>query len=127
VDDRDVKKFVELHDFSEGERYYIGAFLVGAYQETLGDLHNLFGDTNVVHVSIAEDEKGYSLEHVVEGDRVSEVLSYVEYDRADLIRRVRQAAERAVRAGKMTFEQSAHFMRRYEEGLAGYTYLEDIE
>ena len=126
IDLRDVKKTLRLHA-PDGKPYFLAAFLVGAYQETLGDLHNLFGDTNVVHVSIAEGSKGYSLEHVVEGDRVSEVLSYVEYDRADLIRRVRQAAERAVRAGKMTFEQSAAFMRRYEDGLAGYTYLEDIE
>ena len=126
IDLRDVKKTLRLHP-PNGQPYFLAAFLVGAYQETLGDLHNLFGDTNVVHVSIAEGSKSYSLEHVVEGDRVSEVLSYVEYDRADLIRRVRQAAERAVRAGRMTFEQSAAFMRRYEEGLAGYTYLEDME
>jgi len=126
IDLRDVKKTLRLHA-PDGRPYFLGAFLVGAYQETLGDLHNLFGDTNVVHVSIDEDSSMYSLEHVVEGDRVSEVLSYVEYDRADLIKRIRQSAERAVRSGRMSFEQSAAFMRRYEEGLAGYTYLEDIE
>lgn len=126
IDLRDVKKTLRLHA-PDGKPYFLGAFLVGAYQETLGDLHNLFGDTNVVHVSIDEDSSMYSLEHVVEGDRVSEVLSYVEYDRADLIKRIRQSAERAVRSGRMSFEQSAAFMRRYEEGLAGYTYLEDIE
>jgi arginine decarboxylase len=126
IDLRDVKRTLRLH-VPDGKPYFLAAFLVGAYQETLGDLHNLFGDTNVVHVSIPEGSSMYSLEHVVEGDRVSEVLSYVEYDRADLIRRIRQAAERSVRAGRMTFEQSAAFMRRYEEGLAGYTYLEDIE
>lgn len=126
IDLRDVKKTLRLHA-PDGKPYFLAAFLVGAYQETLGDLHNLFGDTNVVHVSIEEDSSMYSLEHVVEGDRVSEVLSYVEYDRADLIKRIRQSAERAVRSGRMSFEQSATFMRRYEEGLAGYTYLEDIE
>jgi arginine decarboxylase len=126
IDLRDVKKTLRLHA-PDGRPYFLGAFLVGAYQETLGDLHNLFGDTNVVHVSIDEDSAMYSLEHVVEGDRVSEVLSYVEYDRADLIKRIRQSAERAVRSGRMSFEQSAAFMRRYEEGLAGYTYLEDID
>jgi arginine decarboxylase len=126
IDLRDVKRTLRLHA-PDGRPYFLGAFLVGAYQETLGDLHNLFGDTNVVHVSIDEDSSMYSLEHVVEGDRVSEVLSYVEYDRADLIKRIRQSAERAVRSGRMSFEQSATFMRRYEEGLAGYTYLEDIE
>jgi arginine decarboxylase len=125
IDLRDVKSTLPLHAMN-GKPYYLGAFLVGAYQETLGDLHNLFGDTNVVHVSSAEGG-GYRLEHVVEGDRVSDVLSYVEYDRAELVRRVRQAAERAVRAGRFTFEQSASFMRSYEEGLSGYTYLEDID
>ena len=123
IDLRDVKDSLRLHEMN-GQPYYMGAFLVGAYQETLGDLHNLFGDTNAVHVSIAE-AGGYHLEHVVEGDRVSEVLSYVEYDRSELLRRVRQAAERAVRAGRLSLEQSAAFMRAYEEGLSGYTYLED--
>ncbi len=126
IDLRDVKPTLRLHAMN-GEPYFLGAFLVGAYQETLGDLHNLFGDTNVVHVALPEGGRGYQLEHVVEGDRVGEVLEYVEYDRAELVRRVRQAAERAVRAGRMSFEQSAAFMRRYEEGLAGYTYLEDID
>jgi len=125
IDLRDVKKTLRVHA-ANGTPYFMAAFLVGAYQETLGDLHNLFGDTNVVHVSIPQDSEQYALEHVVEGDRVSEVLSYVEYDRADLIKRIRQSAERALRAGRLTFEQSAAFMRRYEEGLAGYTYLEDL-
>jgi len=126
IDLRDVKPTLRLHAMN-GQPYFLAAFLVGAYQETLGDLHNLFGDTNVVHVSLPKTGTGYQLEHLVEGDRVGEVLEYVEYDRSDLIRRVRQAAERAVRAGRLTFEQSAAFMRRYEEGLAGYTYLEDID
>lgn len=123
IDLRDVNDSLRVHALNE-QPYYLGAFLVGAYQETLGDLHNLFGDTNAVHVSLAE-VGGYQLDHVVEGDRVSEVLSYVEYDRAELVRRVRHSAERAVRAGRFTLEQSAAFMRAYEEGLAGYTYLED--
>lgn len=124
IDLRDVKPTLRLHP-TNGQPYFLGAFLVGAYQETLGDLHNLFGDTNVVHVALPESGKGYRLEHVVEGDRVSDVLSYVEYDRNELVRRVRQTAEAAVRSGRITFEESAAFMRRYEEGLAGYTYLED--
>jgi arginine decarboxylase len=131
IDLRDVKPTLRLHPMN-GQPYFLGAFLVGAYQETLGDLHNLFGDTNVVHVSLPDSPSdapgnGYRLEHVVEGDRVSDVLSYVEYDKNELVRRVRQAAERAVRAGRLTFEQSATFMRRYEQGLSGYTYLEDID
>ncbi|MFZ9886888.1 MAG: biosynthetic arginine decarboxylase [Myxococcota bacterium] len=125
IDLRDVRNTLKLHP-PDGKPYYLGAFLVGAYQETLGDLHNLFGDTNAVHVSL-QPYGGYALEHVVEGDRVSEVLSYVEYDRSELVRRVRQATERAVRAGKFTLEQAAAFMKSYEEGLAGYTYLEDID
>lgn len=126
IDLRDVKPTLRLHAMN-GQPYFLGAFLVGAYQETLGDLHNLFGDTNVVHVTLPDSGPGYRLEHLVEGDRVSEVLEYVEYDRADLIRRVRQAAERAVRAGLLSFEESASFMRSYEDGLGGYTYLEDID
>lgn len=122
IDLKDVKRTLRLHKLKEDQSYYLGAFLVGAYQETLGDLHNLFGDTNAVHVSLGEDGK-YQLEHVVVGDTVSEVLSYVEYDRIDLVRRVRDTAELAVRRGEMTFEQSAELMKRYEDGLSGYTYL----
>lgn len=122
IDLKDVKRTLRLHKLREYQPYYLGAFLVGAYQETLGDLHNLFGDTNAVHVTLGEDGK-YQLEHVVVGDTVSEVLSYVEYDRIDLVRRVRDTAELAVRCGEMTFEQSAELMKRYEDGLSGYTYL----
>ncbi len=125
IDLRDVKDTLRLHK-PNGSPYYLAAFLVGAYQEILGDLHNLFGDTNAVHVTLAKDG-GYRLDHVVQGDTVSEVLGYVEYDRLDLIRRVRNASEKAVRDGHMTFEESAKFMRHYEDGLAGYTYLEDID
>lgn len=122
IDLRDVKRTLRLHKIKDNEPYYLGAFLVGAYQETLGDLHNLFGDTNAVHVSMGDDGR-YLLEHVVVGDTVSEVLSYVEYDRIDLLRRVRESAELAVRRGEMSFEQSAELMKRYEDGLSGYTYL----
>lgn len=122
IDLRDVKRTLRLHKLKSDEPYYLGAFLVGAYQETLGDLHNLFGDTNAVHVSLGDDGH-YLLEHVVVGDTVSEVLSYVEYDRIDLVRKVRDSAELAVRRGELTFEQSAELMKRYEDGLSGYTYL----
>ena len=125
IDLRDVRDTIRLHA-PNGKPYYLGAFLVGAYQEILGDMHNLFGDTNAVHVSM--DELGnYSLEHLVEGDTVAEVLAYVEYDRSELLRRVRKAAEGAVRAGRFSLEQLGSFMKRYEEGLSGYTYLEDID
>lgn len=125
IDLRDVRDTIRLHA-PNGKPYYLGAFLVGAYQEILGDLHNLFGDTNAVHVSL--DASGnYQLEHLVEGDTVSEVLGYVEYDRAELLRRVRKSAEAAVRRGRFSPEHFAQFMKRYEEGLSGYTYLEDID
>ncbi|MES1241908.1 MAG: biosynthetic arginine decarboxylase [Acidobacteriota bacterium] len=122
IDRRDVKDVLELHDF-RNEPYYLGAFLVGAYQEILGDLHNLFGDTNTVHVSL-NDEGGYRIDGVVAGDTVTDVLRYVRYSRDGLVDRVRQAAEAALRAKRMTIEESRHLLRRYEDGLSGYTYLE---
>ena len=123
IDRRDVKDVLELHDFHSGQPYYLGIFLVGAYQEILGDLHNLFGDTNTVHVSLDKDED-YKIEGVVSGDTVSDVLRYVRYNREDLVARVRRAAELALRAKRITLEESRLLLRRYEEGLSGYTYLE---
>jgi arginine decarboxylase len=123
IDRRDVKHVLELHPPQPGVPYYLGAFLVGAYQEILGDLHNLFGDTNTVHVSL-DAEEGYKIEGVVSGDTVTDVLRYVRYTKGDLVARVRQAAEQALRAKRMTLEESRLLVRRYEEGLSGYTYLE---
>jgi arginine decarboxylase len=123
IDRRDVKSVLELHPLQGDAPYYLGAFLVGAYQEILGDLHNLFGDTNTVHVSL-DAEEGYSIDGVVAGDSVEQVLRYVRYNRGDLVARVRQAAEAAMRAKRMTLEESRLLVRRYEEGLSGYTYLE---
>jgi arginine decarboxylase len=122
IDRRDVKNVLELHPIN-GEPYYLGVFLVGAYQEILGDLHNLFGDTNTVHVAL-DPEEGYRIEDVVTGDTVADVLRYVRYNRIDLVAKVRQAAELALRAKRMTLEESRLLLRRYEEGLSGYTYLE---
>ncbi len=122
IDLRDVKSSLELHPY-DGKEYLMGVFMVGAYQEILGDLHNLFGDTNAIHVRVEND--GYRIDHVVEGDSVTEVLGYVQYDRADLVRRVRRASEEALRARAITFEESALLLRRFEEGLSGYTYLEE--
>jgi arginine decarboxylase len=125
IDRRDVKDVLELHPLNggPGSHYYLGVFLVGAYQEILGDLHNLFGDTNTVHVSLHGDE-GYQIDGVVSGDTVTDVLRYVRYSRDHLVAKVRQSAEAALRAKKMTIEESRHLLRRYEEGLSGYTYLE---
>jgi arginine decarboxylase len=122
IDLRDVRSALELHAPS-GRPYYVGAFLVGAYQETLGELHNLFGDTDAVHVHLFEDGS-YGVEHVVEGDSVEDVLSYVQYDRRLLNERVRRAVETALRKGEITLEESALLRRRYGQGLSGYTYLE---
>jgi arginine decarboxylase len=119
---RDVKDVLELH-VPNGEEYYLGIFLVGAYQEILGDLHNLFGDTNDVQVRIAEGG-GYLIESVLPGDTVTEVLTYVSYNRDELVARVRRSVEVALRSGRITFEESRHILRTYEEGLSGYTYLE---
>jgi arginine decarboxylase len=123
IDLHDVKHVLELHPYVSGQEYYIGMFLVGAYQEILGDLHNLFGDTNTVHVGLAEGG-GYFIEHVVEGDKVVDVLKYVQYDKDDLIARVRRNVENALRNKRMTFEESRLFLKMYDEGLSGYTYLE---
>jgi arginine decarboxylase len=120
IDLRDVKHFLELHPLN-GEPYYVASFLVGAYQEILGDLHNLFGDTDAVHVKLDGDH--YRVEHVVEGDSVAEVLSYVQYSKDDLISRVRRAMEAALLEKRLTPAESGRLMRRYEEGLEGYTYL----
>jgi arginine decarboxylase len=125
IDRRDVKDVLELHPFQQGKPYYLGAFLVGAYQEILGDLHNLFGDTNTVHVSLdPDDDEEYKIDGVVSGDTVTDVLRYVRYNRDDLVARVRRAAERALRAKRLTLEESRQLVRTYEEGLSGYTYLE---
>ena len=121
IDLRDVRSVLELHA-PDAKPYYIGVFLVGAYQETLGEVHNLFGDTDTVHVYV-EDDGHYRIEHVVEGDSVQEVLSYVQYDRRALSERVRRAVETALRDGDITLEESALLRRRYEQGLSGYTYL----
>jgi arginine decarboxylase len=110
----------------DGRRYYIGIFLLGAYQEILGDLHNLFGDTNAVHVEIDSDGRAV-LEDVVEHDTVTEVLAYVGFERRDLRARVRRAVERALAAGTLSLAESRLFLRDYENALAGTTYLEDTE
>ncbi len=124
IDPRDVAQVVSLHDPEQsGKPYYVGVFLVGAYQEVLGDLHNLFGDTNVVHVRMGEDGEP-DLYKVVEGDSVREVLSYVQYDPEDLVARVRNAAEGAIREGRIRRVDVQELLRRYKGTLERQTYLE---
>ncbi|SFI96271.1 biosynthetic arginine decarboxylase [Planctomicrobium piriforme] len=121
IDRRDVKKTLMLHDY-QNEPYYLGAFLIGAYQEILGDLHNLFGDTNTVHVDIKDGE--VVLETIIKGETIYEVLDYVQYKGKDLMDRVQVHVENAVRQGRIDNVQAGHFVRTYEESLMGYTYLE---
>ncbi|MFN0063156.1 MAG: biosynthetic arginine decarboxylase [Myxococcaceae bacterium] len=122
IDRRDVKDVLELHSLNDDD-YYLGIFLVGAYQEILGDLHNLFGDTHAVQVSLAPNG-GYLIDNVVSGDTVTEVLNYVSYNRDDLVARMRKFTETALRSGRITLDESRQLLRAYEDGLAGYTYLE---
>jgi len=122
VDRRDVKKTLPLHAIN-GDSYYLGVFLVGAYQEILGDLHNLFGDTHAVHVSL-DEQGGAKLDALVKGDTVREVLNYVEFDPEVLLGKMRTDVETAVREGRIDNEGAGRLLRFYEDGLHGYTYLE---
>ena len=123
IDLRDVRNTLELHAYND-QPYYLGAFLLGAYQEILGDLHNLFGDTNAVHVSLEEDGTP-NVDTVIKGDTVTEVLNYVQYSAEKLTDRMRKDVEKAVRHGRITVAESRQFLKFYESGLEGYTYLEE--
>ncbi len=123
IDRRDVKKTLPLHPLND-EPYLLAVFLIGAYQEILGDLHNLFGDTHAVHVSLNE-KQDVVLDAVIKGDTVKEVLDYVEFDVEHLIGKMRMDVEWAVRDGRLDYLESGRLLRFYEEGLHGYTYLED--
>jgi arginine decarboxylase len=120
---RDVKRTLEVHELKADEKYYLAVFLVGAYQETLGDLHNLFGDTHVVHVRL-HDEGGWWIEEIVKGDTANKVLEYMEYDVAELYPALARDCERAIRDGRMTLAESQALKRFYERELDGYAYLE---
>ena len=119
----DAAPVLPVHTLRDGEPYYLGVFLVGAYQETLGDFHNLFGDINFVHVRVDDDGR-WSIEELVEGDSVAEVLGYLEYDPRRLLQAIRRDAERAVLADTMTVAEARELVESYESGLKGSTYLE---
>ena len=121
IDHRDVKDVLELHRWN-GEPYYIGMFLIGAYQEILGDLHNLFGDTDAAHV-VLNDDGTYRIEHVVGGDQVADVLRYVQYDAKSLLGRLQQSIAKAEDRGDIGAEQSKRLYECFERGLRDYTYL----
>ena len=122
IDRSGAKSVLELHPFTGGD-YYLAAFLVGAYQEILGDMHNLFGDTNAVHVAL-DDDGEVSISEVIKGDTVREVLHYVQFSADELMRAMRKRVERAWREKQISLEESRVLLRFYESGLAGYTYLE---
>ncbi len=114
--------YLPLHPIHESEHYYIGVFLVGAYQEILGNMHNLFGDTNAVHITV--DEDGYSIDKTIDGETVADVLEYVQYDPKRLVRRLETWVSKAVKEGRITTEEGKEFISNYRSGLYGYTYLE---
>jgi arginine decarboxylase len=111
-----------VHPLNKKEPYYIGVFLVGAYQEILGDLHNLFGDTNAVHISVTKD--GYQIEQMIDGETVADVLEYVEHSPKKLVRTVETWVTSAMKEGKISVEEGREFLSNYRSGLYGYTYLE---
>ncbi len=120
---KDISSVLSFHELKDDEDYYLGFFLVGAYQETLGDLHNLFGDTNVVSIRILEDG-GFDIVREIEGDTIADVLSYVEYEPKALLEKFRQKAETAVKAGLITAKERRTMVTGYETSLRGYTYFE---
>ena len=111
-----------VHTLKPGEPYYLAVFLVGAYQEILGDMHNLFGDTNAVHITV--NEKGYSIDKTIDGETVAEVLEYVQYEPKKLVRRLEVWVSRSIQEGKISLEEGKEFLNNYRSGLYGYTYLE---
>ncbi len=123
IDKQGVRRALELHPIRENEDYYLGVFLVGAYQETLGDLHNLLGDTNVVSIRVHEDGS-HSIVKEIEGDTVADVLSYVEYDPKSMAKQLRATAEQAIREKLITPRERREIMNMYEDGLRGYPYFE---
>ena len=120
---KETKRTLEVHELRPHEDYYLATFLVGAYQETLGDLHNLFGDTHVVHIRLLE-EGGWWIEETVKGDTALQVLSYMEYDTDELYPKLARDCERAVRENRLTVQESQRLKRFYEAELQGYAYLE---
>ncbi len=119
---RNFSYHLPVHPLKSKEPYYLGVFLVGAYQEILGDLHNLFGDTNAVHVTV--DEDGYKIDQIIDGETVAEVLDYVQYNSKKLVRTVETWVTTSVKAGIITLEEGKEFLSNYRSGLYGYTYLE---
>jgi len=122
ISTRNFSYYLPVHGIKPKESYYLGVFLVGAYQEILGDLHNLFGDTNAVHVSVTDT--GYEIDQIIDGETVAEVLDYVQYNAKKLVRTVETWVTSAVKSEIITAEEGKEFLSTYRSGLYGYTYLE---
>ena len=122
ISTRNVSHYLPVHSLKKTEPYYLAVFLVGAYQEILGDMHNLFGDTHAVHVAV--NEKGYSIEQIIDGETVAEVLDYVQYNPKKLVRTLETWVTKSVKEGKISLEEGKEFLSNYRSGLYGYTYLE---
>ena len=119
---RNVVNNLPVHNLKKNEPYYVAVFLVGAYQEILGDMHNLFGDTNAIHVSVGD--KGYTIEQIIDGETVAEVLDYVQYNPKKLVRTLETWVTKSVKEGRISLDEGKEFLSNYRSGLYGYTYLE---
>ena len=117
-----ISHVLPLHQLNKEEPYYIGVFLVGAYQEILGDMHNLFGDTNAAHISVKDGK--YNIDQIFDGETVEEVLDYVQYNPKKLVRQLEQWVTKSIKNGKISLEEGKEFLSNYRSGLYGYTYLE---
>ena len=122
VTSRTISQSLPIHSIKQKEPYYLGVFLVGAYQEILGDMHNLFGDTSAVHITV--DKDGYSIDQVIDGETVADVLDYVQYSPKRLVRTLETWVTRSLKEGKISVEEGKEFLSTYRSGLYGYTYLE---
>lgn len=117
-----ITHVLPLHTLRKNEPYYLGVFLVGAYQEILGDMHNLFGDTNAAHISVKDGH--YHIDQIFDGETVEEVLEYVQYNPKKLVRQLEQWVTKSMKQGKISLEEGKEFLSNYRSGLYGYTYLE---
>ena len=122
VTNRHISHVLPVHQLKKTEQYYLGVFLVGAYQEILGDMHNLFGDTNAVHISVKDGR--YHIDQIIDGETVEEVLDYVQYNPKKLVRQLEIWVAKSVKVGKISLEEGKEFLSNYRSGLYGYTYLE---
>ena len=122
VTNRTISNVLPVHTLKKNDDYYLGVFLIGAYQEILGDMHNLFGDTNAVHISVKDN--GYHIDQIFDGETVEEVLDYVQYNPKKLVRQLETWVTKSVKQGRISLEEGKEFLSNYRSGLYGYTYLE---